>query len=325
MRRLLLVVLLGAALLTAAGPLRSYVFERNLHAIVEGRVYRSAQPSGERLAEWISELGLRTVLNLRGQKSDDDRHWLKEEIATAEQAGIAHVSLRMSAADMPPAQTLRELVRVIDTAERPLLLHCKAGAERSGLAAAVVVLLETGDLDAARAEFALDKGFVQLLNPRLPRVLDDYEAWLRERGETSTPDRFRAWATTEYAPYFYRARIDPIDAPDRLAAGTSASLRFRITNESRQPIEFQSDRHTGVHLGARLAPPGGGAGIELRGDLVDLSLAPGASTELALALPALAEPGLWALRVDLVDEGVKWFHSLGSTPLDLPIEVASAP
>jgi protein tyrosine phosphatase (PTP) superfamily phosphohydrolase (DUF442 family) len=328
MRRLrlgLLVVASLALVALVAGPLRAYVFASNLHAVIPSAIYRSAQPSGARLADWIDELSLRTVVNLRGRKSQDDRRWLREEIATAERAGVAHVSIRMSSDDVPPAQTLRELVRVIDTAERPLLLHCKAGAERSALAAAVAVLLETGDLEHARAEFALDKGFVHWLNPRLPRVLDDYAAWLAERGEASTPDRFRAWVTTEYAPYFYRARIEPVGAPAQLAAGTPAELRFRVTNASRQPIPFQSQRHAGVHLGARLAPPGGGDPIELRAGFVDLTLAPGTATELVLPLPALHEPGRYALRVDLVDEGVKWFASLGSTPLDLPLEVAAAP
>jgi protein tyrosine phosphatase (PTP) superfamily phosphohydrolase (DUF442 family) len=328
MRRAKLAVLVAVAcgvLGLVAGPLRSYVFASNLHAVVPGAIYRSAQPSGDRLGAWIDELSLRTVVNLRGRKSQDDRRWLLEETATAERAGVAHVSIRMSAGDVPPAQTLRELVRTLDSAERPLLLHCKAGAERSGLASAVAVLLETGDLERARAEFALDKGFVYWVNPRLPRVLDDYAAWLAERGEASSPERFRHWALHEYAPYFYRVRIEALDAPVRVAAGTPAELRFRVTNASRQPIPFRSSRDAGVHLGARLAAPGGGEPIELRDGYVDLALAPGDATELSLRLPALETPGRYDLHVDLVDEGVKWFGSLGSTPLELPLEVAAAP
>jgi protein tyrosine phosphatase (PTP) superfamily phosphohydrolase (DUF442 family) len=318
---LALIVAVGAAI---AGPLRSYVFSSNLHPVVEGQIYRSAQPSGDELAEWIDELSLQSVVNLRGRKSQDDRRWLLEEIATAERAGIEHVSIRMSAGDIPPAPTLRKLVETIDSAPRPMLLHCKAGAERSGLAGAVAVLLETGDLDAARAEFALDKGFVYWINPRLPRVLDDYAAWLAERGEASTPDRFRAWVATEYAPYFYKARIEPLDLPTALAADAPTTLRFRITNLSRQEIPFRSERHRGVHLGAHLESPSGER-RELRGGFVDLALAPGASIDLDLVVPPLERSGPWSMRVDLVDEGVKWFGALGSEPLALPIEVAAAP
>jgi protein tyrosine phosphatase (PTP) superfamily phosphohydrolase (DUF442 family) len=323
-RILVALVVLVAGAFAVAGPLRSYVFSSNLHTVVEGEIYRSAQPTGERLAQWIDELSLASVVNLRGRKSEDDRHWLVEEIATAERAGIEHVSIRMSAGDVPPAPTLRKLVETIDTAPRPMLLHCKAGAERSGLASAVAILLETGDLEAARREFALDKGFVHWINPRLPRVLDDYATWLAERGETSTPDRFRAWVATEYAPYFYRARIESLDVPATFASDAPTKLRFRVTNLSRQEIPFRSERHRGVHLGARLESPSG-EHRELRGGFVDLALAPNASVELELVVPPLEPSGPWSMRVDLVDEGVKWFGALGSEPLALPIEVAAAP
>lgn len=42
-------------------------------------------------------------------------------------------------------------------------------------------------------------------------------------------------------------------------------------------------------------------------------------------MPAVAVPGRYALRVDLVDEGVKWFESLGSPPLEVALEVGSPP
>lgn len=314
-----------AAAVAVAGPLRSYVFERNLHPVVPGSVYRSGQPSGARLSEWIETLSLRTVLNLRGKKGQDDRRWLLDEIAAAERAGIDHVSIRMSADDLPPGQTLRKLVHVIDTAKRPLLLHCAAGAERSALASAVVVLLETGDLERARAEFALDKGFVYMINPRLPRLLDAYAAWLDEQGVPSSADRFRHWANHEYAPYFYRARIEALGAPERLEPGTAQTLRFRVTNTSTETIGFQAARDTGVHLGARLLSADGIQVDELRSGYQDLTLAPGATTEIALVVPAVDVPGRYALRVDLVDEGVKWFESLGSAPLELALEVDGRP
>jgi protein tyrosine phosphatase (PTP) superfamily phosphohydrolase (DUF442 family) len=317
-----LLVAIGVGL-AIAGPLHSFVFDSNLHPVVGGQIYRSAQPSEGDIDRWVPELGLRSIVNLRGARSQDDRVWLTEERAAASRNGAMHMSLRLSADDIPSAQTLRELVRIIDTAPRPLLLHCRAGAERSGLASAVAVLLTGGDVAAARAEFALDKGFVYLVNPRLPRVLDDYEEWLA--GEPSTPDRFRRWVATEYVPYFYRAQIESIGPPVRIATGAAAEMRVRVTNTSRQTIAFQSAPQRGVHLGAQLRPPGGGDPTELRAGFVDLELAPGAATELTLPLPPIAEPGRYEIEVDLIDEGVNWFQRFGSQPLTLPIEVAEAP
>ena len=320
---LLLAALVAAIGIVIAGPLRSYLFESNLHAVVAGQIYRSAQPSKSDIDRSVPELGLRAVVNLRGAKLGDDRLWLADEREAARRNGIEHVSLRMSSDDIPPAQTLRELVRILDTAPRPLLIHCGGGAERTSLASAVAVLLSGGDLAAAHAEFALDKGYVYLVSPWLPRMLDQYEEWLA--GQASTTERFRTWAMTEYAPYFYRARIEPIDAPARIAAGATTELRVHVTNTSRQPIPFRSARDHGVHLGAYLRPAGGGDPIELRAGRVDLELAPGATTELTLPLPPIASPGRYDVEIDLVDEGVKWFQALGSQPLTLPIEVAEAP
>ena len=127
---------LGVAL-AIAGPLRSLVFHSNLHPVVAGQVYRSAQPTEDDIDRWVPALGLRSVVNLRGAKSKDDRRWLGMERDAAIRNGAVHVSLRMSADDIPPAQTLRELVRILDTTPRPLLLHCRAGAERSALAASI--------------------------------------------------------------------------------------------------------------------------------------------------------------------------------------------
>ena len=306
------------------GPLHTYLFESNLMPVVEGQVYRSAQPSGPELARWVERLGIKSVLNLRGE--DNDAAWMREEHSVSASLGITHYDLHLSADRMPPAQKLREVVQILDAAPRPLLLHCKGGVERSGLVGAVAVLLARGDLDAARREFAVSKGYLPFVaSSDLPRVIDDYESWLGARGVRSSPERFRDWVEHDYAPDFYRAEIAPLDAPASLAAGAPLVLRFRITNRSVRPIPLRAETGRGVHLGARLRPPeGSGApAAELRAPGVDRQLAPGESAELALQLPPLAAAGRWRLDVDLVDERVKWFAEMGSPELVLPIEVSS--
>jgi hypothetical protein len=321
--RLLLAALCAvlAVVLIAPGPVNRFFFDENLIEVVPGAIYRSAQPSGPEMDEFIERLGLRSVLNLRGERGGSA--WLAEERAVADARGVEHHTVRLSAKRMPPGQRLREIVAILDGAPRPLLFHCEGGVERSGLVGAVAVLLDGGDLDDARAQFAFEKGFVPWISrSEVPRVLDDYEAWLAAHGQTHAPERFRAWVAEEYHPYFYRARIAPVAAPERLAAGRRHALRVRVTNESRETIPFRASHERGVHLGGRLRPEAGaGAPIELRDGFVDLDLAPGASHEFELSLPPLA-PGRWTLHVDLVDEHVKWFEDMGSRPLPLAFEVA---
>jgi protein tyrosine phosphatase (PTP) superfamily phosphohydrolase (DUF442 family) len=326
MRRLPLALLGVAALATAgllfaSGPVHRFFFDENLMAVVPGQIYRSGQPSGAEMDELVSRLGLRSVLNLRGERGGSA--WLVEEREVTSQRGVEHHTVRLSAKNMPPAQRLREIVEILDTAPRPLLFHCQGGVERSGLVGAVAVLLEGGDLAAARAEFALSKGFVPWISrSEVPRVLDRYEAWLAATGARHSPDRLRAWVADEYHPYFYRARIEPLEPLATLSAGRPHALRVRVRNESLEPIPFRASRDRGVHLGGLLRPAAGtgGEAVELRDGFLDLDLAPGASTDLELVLPPLG-PGVWSLDVDLVDEHVKWFHAMGSRPLSLAIEV----
>jgi len=300
----------------ARGPLHTYLFESNLMPVVEGQVYRSAQPSPEALAGWIQSLGIRSVLNLRGERGGGG--WLERERRITSSLGVAHYDVHLDADRMPPAPRLREVVEILDRAPRPLLFHCKGGVERSGLVGAAAVLLAGGDLAAARREFAASKGFLPwVANSDLPRVLDDYERWLAARGAITTAERFRHWVASDYVPGYYRAEIAAIDDPAVQGPQLPRVLRFRVTNRSGSPIPFSSETGRGVHLGALLRPVEGPAAppLELRGNPLDLHLEPGASTEIALPLPALPGEGPWQLEVDLVDEGVEWFSAMGSPPL----------
>lgn len=317
-----MLVAFGALAVAVPGPLNRYFLDENLLEVVPDEIWRSAQPSGREMDEFISRLELRTVLNLRGDGSDSA--WLTEQRAVTEARGVELHTVRLSAKDMPPAQRLRRIVEVLDTAPRPLLFHCKGGVERSGLVGAVAILLHDGTLEQARAEFAPSKGYIQLLSgSELPLVLDDYESWMATQGETHAPDRFRAWVATEYHPYFYRASIAPTGSLAKLVPGSENTLRFRVTNRSLRPIPFRATRDRGVHLGATLRAVGADDAdvVEMRDGFVDLDLAPGATHEFDLTLPPLP-PGAFTLDVDLVDEGLKWFEDMGSTPLSMKLEVA---
>ncbi len=328
--------LFALATLGPAGTVR-FLFDDNFMPVVPGAIYRSAQPSAARLEEWIASYGLRTVVNLRGNTRG--RAWYRVERAVAERHGAAHFTVRLNAARLPGRSELRELVRILDTARRPLLLHCEGGVERAGLASAVALLLEGEGVAVARAQFAPDKGFVQGLHSRpslgdllgrsdLPTLLDQYAAWLEVRAQAHSPTLFRYWVDEIYAPYFYRAELTVAggDNPVRIPK----TLDVSITNRSVEPIPFRAKAIPGVRLGAqliRLDPLGGdgddGAVFrEFRGRLVDRDLRPGETLELPLPIPELPA-GRYRLVVDLVNEQVKWFGQMGSPPLELL--VVSAP
>jgi len=304
------------ALFTIIGlwALRGFVFNENFHTVIPNKVYRSAQPSPASLDRRIKKLDLRSIINLRTE--ENKAPWLEAESKVAETHGVNLYLVRLSVF-MPPRATFRQLVHLLDTARRPLLLHCERGVDRSGIASAVVVLLTGGSVAEARKQFGLSYGFVPwFCSPDLPQLLDHYENWLVARGWSHTPDRFKQWVENDYVPYFYRARLDPLEMPTSIVKGKAAMLRFRATNISPQPWRFLSRQDRGIHFGAKMHPVSLNQGkeIELRGGFRDFTVAPGETVELELTIPPL-ESGRYRILVDLVDENRKWFSDMGSEPV----------
>lgn len=163
----------------------------NLHTVEEDRVYRSAQPDGYHLRKWIWRYDLETVVRLRGGDAEDEDY--NDEIDAVRAAGIDFVQVSLSATRFPDKEQLLALCDLFDRARYPLLLHCRAGADRAGMASAIYVLLRTSDLDRAREELALfPYGHTGLLGTgKLDQVFDMYEPW-----RTVLP--FRDWVSQVY-------------------------------------------------------------------------------------------------------------------------------
>lgn len=109
----------------------------NFHTVVPNQLYRSAQPAPRKLREYIRDFGIKTVINLRGP---NPKHgWYRDELAVTKEMGAAHIDFGMSALKIfSPAQT-EELIAIMRTAKKPILVHCEGGADRSGLVSAIYV------------------------------------------------------------------------------------------------------------------------------------------------------------------------------------------
>jgi protein tyrosine/serine phosphatase len=128
----------ATAIALVLGSLAAYAgalqISGNFHTVVAGQLYRSAQPTSAQLERYVRDHGIETVINLRGENTAD---WYKQEIATSEKLGIKHIDFRMSASQELDPERAAELVAVMKSAPKPILIHCQAGADRSGLASAL--------------------------------------------------------------------------------------------------------------------------------------------------------------------------------------------
>ncbi|KJB90438.1 tyrosine/serine protein phosphatase [Skermanella aerolata KACC 11604] len=107
----------------------------NFHAVVPGELYRSAQPTPELISYYQKEYGIKTVINLRGENVGTG--WYDAELATTSKLGIRFVNFRMSAKREFTQERLTELMAVLREAEKPVLVHCTSGSDRSGLVSAL--------------------------------------------------------------------------------------------------------------------------------------------------------------------------------------------
>lgn len=114
----------------------------NFDTVEKGNLYRSAQLSPKKLRKVIQEHGIKTIINLRGVNSDQD--WWQKEREVSHELGVEFHNISMSAKSFPRADQLLRLLDLYDNASRPLYIHCKAGADRTGEAAAIYVLDQMG-------------------------------------------------------------------------------------------------------------------------------------------------------------------------------------
>lgn len=172
----------------------------NRGTAVPGRVHRSAQLDAKTLSRVLRDERIKTVLNLRG--GNPGVRWYDAELATTLAAGASQVDFPMATDLWLSREQARTLLRVLDTAEPPVLVHCQWGAERTGLVSAFAVLLRPGGtLVEARKQFSIAYLFLPTHDGRMMTGhLDAYEAWLAASRLGHTPEHFRRWLGTDYAP-----------------------------------------------------------------------------------------------------------------------------
>ncbi|EKD77353.1 MAG: hypothetical protein ACD_42C00365G0001 [uncultured bacterium] len=111
----------------------------NVHTVIPGKIYRSAQLDRNGLTKYTEKFHLKTIINLRGTWSSN--HWYQVESHFAKRNHLHYYSPRFEAYALPSKQALRALVQLLQTAPKPIIFHCEGGADRTGMAAAISVIL----------------------------------------------------------------------------------------------------------------------------------------------------------------------------------------
>jgi protein tyrosine/serine phosphatase len=159
-------------------------YQGNFHAVQEGTFYRSAQLSNDELRNAILKHKIRSILNLRGAHSGQP--WYEEEIAVSQALGVAHYDYGLSARRFVTEQQIGEVLGIIRDAPKPLLVHCKSGADRAGLVSALYRFAGEGvSADQADRELSLVYGHFPYLTSRSKAMDDSFWAFVGAQGSSA--------------------------------------------------------------------------------------------------------------------------------------------
>jgi len=121
-------------------------YSGNFYQVAPG-VYRSAQLYEFNMPEFYNRYRFKTILNLRGAKPN--KKWYQYEKNFCKEHNITLIDFKISDKKIQEIETMKKLISIVKNAQKPILIHCRAGADRTGLVSALY-LYSIRDKNASR-------------------------------------------------------------------------------------------------------------------------------------------------------------------------------
>jgi protein tyrosine phosphatase (PTP) superfamily phosphohydrolase (DUF442 family) len=176
-------------------------FVFTVHPVIQNTIYRSAQLSGNNLQKNINKYQFKSIINLRGK--DIKESWYQTENDIAKNNNIKLYNVRLSAYKFPVCSEVDSLVKILQTAKKPILLHCQAGADRSGMASALALSIEQ---DASLQDIKTHFSWKYFVNPFRDQTsgklfFSSYEQFLLKSGINHNRSNLLFWIKNNYIDY----------------------------------------------------------------------------------------------------------------------------
>ncbi len=181
----------------------------NFHWIVPGEAARSAQAYAGFLTPFLRRHRIRALINLRGENQKFS--WWRHEKRVCARLGVAHFDLSVNSRTLPARQLLMDMLSVFDASNRPFLIKCSGGQDRTSFAAALYIVHRNGWGAHAQAlgQFA---GWPYLHWPK------PMQRWARlflvYAKDQARGDSLRQWVHDDYTPEDFMAWLDANGAQD---------------------------------------------------------------------------------------------------------------
>jgi len=168
------------------------VLFRNFYRLSDN-AYRSNQPSPSFVKKLKHRYGVNTIINLR-RANDSGAYLLEKEACEKYDVKLEVVS--MSSRRLPKIETILAAKQLLETAEYPILVHCKSGADRAGLMSVYYkYFIEKQPLDEAVKQLGMKYGHFRWADTgKLDFFFDTFFEYQKQHPDTE----FLEWVTTIY-------------------------------------------------------------------------------------------------------------------------------
>jgi protein tyrosine/serine phosphatase len=162
----------------------------NWASVEPGVLYRCNHPTPARLRQAKSRYGLKTLINLRGHRQCGSDALSRE---AAHRLGLIHIDAPLESRGAPHRDRILRLADIFATLQAPAVMHCKSGADRTGLAAGLHILLRGGTSAAALAQLSWRFGH---FSRSRTGILDAFFVQYQTQAEGRIP--FLDWVRNDY-------------------------------------------------------------------------------------------------------------------------------
>ena len=170
----------------------------NFAPVKAGQLYRSNHPTPGNLANFTRKVGLKSLINLRGQAKNGSDALSRDAAA---RLGLDFYDMAMESRGAPHKDRILRLAEIFATMRGPALIHCKSGADRAGLAAGLFILLQGGTVAEAMKQLSLRFGHVKQAKTG---ILDAFFLTYQREGE-GRGKNFLDWVREDYSEDALRA------------------------------------------------------------------------------------------------------------------------
>ncbi len=150
----------------------------NFHK-VDKDVYRSAQLFSFNLPYYLEKHQIKSILNLRSIKKPKPKSWYVDEVKIAKEMGVIRYDYPIGDREEASIEQMDKIVQIIKDAPKPLLIHCKAGADRTSLASALYLYALKHEDDAER-EISILYGHFPWLGSKTVAMDRSFEKYIKK-------------------------------------------------------------------------------------------------------------------------------------------------